>query len=72
MLVMAVYGMSERFMMDVNYNFPLLMACLSLFRQQETQSADAYRLPFEYALEVLAGIWKWCRKRLAKASEVAE
>ena len=72
MLVMAVYGMSERFMMDVNYNFPLLMACLSLFRQQETQSEDAYRLPFEYALEVLAGIWKWCRKRLAKASEVAE
>lgn len=72
MLVMAVYGMSERFMMDVNYNFPLLVACLSLFRQPGPQTADAYRLPFEYAREVLTGIWQWCRKRLGKPSEAAK
>lgn len=69
MVVMAIYGMSERFMLDVYYNFPLLVACLALFRQPTAQNADAYRLPFEYAREVLLRLRQWGRKRFSKTTE---
>lgn len=65
MVVMAIYGMSERFMLDVYYNFPLLVACLTLFRQPNAQNAGSYSLPFEYAREVILGLWK----RLSKPTE---
>ena len=71
MAVMAIYGMSERFMLDVYYNFPLLVACLTLFRQPNAQNADTYRLPFEYAREVGLKLWQWCRKRFGKTTEAA-
>lgn len=72
MLVMAVYGMSERYMLDVYYNFPLLVACLSLFRQPDSKNAGTYKLPFEYAGEVLRPLWQWCRQRFARNAEDAK
>lgn len=71
MVVMAIYGMSERFMLDVYYNFPLLVACLTLFRQPTAQNADTYKLPFEYAREVVTAVIGWLRKRFGKKTEAA-
>ena len=67
MLVMAVYGMSERYMLDVYYNFPLLVACISLFRRPNSQTIGDYRYPFVFAGEILAKI----RSRLGAMRENA-
>ena len=56
MLVMAVYGMSERYMLDVYYNFPLLAACITLFRRPDSQTMGCYRYPLAYAREMLGKI----------------
>lgn len=61
MLVMAVYGMSERYMLDVHYNFPLLVACMSLFRRPSSQTIGSYRYPFVFAGEMLAKIRDWLK-----------
>ena len=55
LLIMAVCGFSERFMLDVHYNFPLLVACITFFRHSNTTDDTTY-LPFEYAAEVLIQI----------------
>ena len=68
MLVMAVYGMSERYMLDVYYNFPLLVACMSLFRQPDSHTIGSYRYPFVFAGEMLAKI----RDRLQAMRENVE
>lgn len=53
MLVMAIYGISERFMLDVYYNFPLLVACMSLFRQPDSKNRRHYHYPFVFAGKTL-------------------
>lgn len=56
LLVMAVCGFSERFMLDVHYNFPLLVACITFFRCKKSTGDTTTYLPFEYAAEVLKKI----------------
>ena len=53
MMVMAIYGISERFMLDVYYNFPLMLACIAMFHQPEYQTGDAYWFPLEYIWHIL-------------------
>ena len=50
LLVMAVFGVSESYLLDVFYNFPLLLSITLLFRRPTR--AEAVR-PVEYALEIL-------------------
>ena len=70
MLVMSIYGMSERYMLDVYYNFPLLIACICLFRQPKDDTIAGYRFPLEYAREVLEPMLQRFRNR--KQSEAAK
>lgn len=58
MLIMAVYGISERYMLDVYYNFPLLAGCMSLFGHPNSHTIRRYRYPFVYAGEMLAKLRK--------------
>jgi hypothetical protein len=64
---MAVCGFSERFTLDVYYNFPLLIACMVLFRPTATQRN--FHLPFEYAGQVLENIKTWFRVNYPRSPE---
>lgn len=72
MMIMAFYGVSERFMLDVNYNFPLLLAFISMFRQPTMETIDTYRYPMEYVGEVLCMPFKLLRKLVTGAKETIE
>lgn len=60
LLVMAVYGISETYMLDVFYCFPMLLGCHAFFRKPSDQEA---RKPFQYAREILRPICKWIYER---------
>lgn len=65
LLFMAICGFSERFMLDAHYNFPLLIACISLFcRDRNTE-----QLPFEYAATVIDQIKVWFRTNYPRDPE---
>jgi len=70
LLIMAVCGFSERFMLDVYYNIPLLIACMVIFRRNSAQ--HNVRLPFEYAAEVLEQIKAWFRTNYPRSPEDKE
>lgn len=61
LMVMAVFGISESYMLDVFYNFPLLLGLVGLFRRPSREEA---KLPLPYALSVLRTCWDWIRDRL--------
>ncbi len=63
LLVMAVYGMSERFMLDVNYNFPLLAAGIACFAHPDRRSRGEYKYPLTHAGALLAFLGAWYAKR---------
>ena len=58
LVLMAICGISERFMLDVYYNFPLLICCAALLRQSSA-SEEITHLPFEYAKKVIVQIRDW-------------
>ena len=72
MMIMAFYGVSERFMLDVNYNFPLLLAFISMFCQPTDETIDTYRYPMEYVGEVLCMPFKLLRRLVTGAKETTE
>ena len=72
MMIMAFFGVSERFMLDVNYNFPLLLAFISMFRQPTLKTIRTYRYPMEYVGEVLPTALQLLRKPFARATENIE
>ena len=45
-------------MLDVYYNFPLLICCAALLRQSSA-SEEITHLPFEYAKKVIVQIRDW-------------
>lgn len=58
LLVMAVFGLSESYMLDVFYNFPLLLGLTTLFRRPAPEEAQR---PVPY---VLRSCWDWSRAQL--------
>lgn len=61
LMVMAVFGISESYMLDVFYNFPLILGLVALFRRP---TRDEAKRPIPYALGVLRICWDWIRDRL--------
>lgn len=68
LLIMAVCGFSERFMLDVHYNFPLLISCMTLLCSSKADKGD-FRLPFAYAAEVIQRIIHWYKTRHPRKPE---
>lgn len=60
-LVIAVYGVSESFMLDVFYCFPLLLGCMDLFRRRP--EGETWE-PLPYAKKLLMPLWHWIRRRV--------
>ena len=61
LLAIGVYGLSERFMLDVFYSFPMLLGCMSLFRKPTPQ--EAWK-PLPYAWHILQPWYLRLRWRL--------
>ena len=74
LLIMALYGMSERFMLDINYNVPLLAASVCCFyrikkkkptnkRRQRVESD--YKMPLAHACDLyrLCAAWIQSKRR---------
>lgn len=72
MMIMAVYGVSERFMLDAYYNFPLLLAFISMFHLPTEETRDSYRYPLVYVGEILMRLAKPFRKDSEQATENVE
>lgn len=60
-LVIGIYGVSESFMLDVFYCFPLLLGCVDLFRRSP---ADETWKPLAYARKLFAPFFLWIRDRM--------
>lgn len=61
LMVMAVFGVSESYMLDVFYNFPLVLGLVALFRRPSRSEA---KHPIPYAWGVIQACWSWIRDRL--------
>lgn len=67
LLIFAVYGLSERYMLDVTYNLPLLAAVVCCFSPPSAQGAEDsndHKTPLGHALDIL----KWIL-RIGKRAE---
>lgn len=64
LIVFAIFGLSERYMLDVYYQFPMLVAWVGYFLKQKGTLET--KLPLEHGKDVLALLRKsgWKRKRL--------
>lgn len=51
--VFAVYGMSERYMLDVYYQFPLVVAWCRYFFRTEGEKIQKKKVPAEYVRDVI-------------------
>lgn len=51
--VFAVYGLSERYMLDVYYQFPLVAAWCAYFFKSGGKDVQTRKIPLEYAGEVI-------------------
>lgn len=61
LLVIGIYGLSESFMLDVFYSFPMLLGCMSLFRKPTPE--EAWK-PLPYAWHILQPWYLRLRWRL--------
>lgn len=51
--VFAVYGMSERYMLDVYYQFPLLIAWNKYYFRKDQKLSEERKTPIEYAGDIV-------------------
>lgn len=61
LLIIAMYGVSESFMLDVFYCFPMMAVCVELLRQPKEGPTFT---PMEYTLRTLRPIGQWLRSRM--------
>ncbi|MGN0399826.1 MAG: hypothetical protein ACI4EO_06830 [Blautia sp.] len=59
--VFAIYGLSERYMLDVFYQFPLLIACIQYFFSNE-ECWENEKKPLEHANDII----QWCKRNKRK------
>lgn len=59
--VFAIYGLSERYMLDVFYQFPLLIACIQYFFRNE-ECWENEKNPLEHANDII----QWCKRNKRK------
>ena len=53
LIAFAVYGLSERYMLDVFYQFPLLIAYVKYFFKPEHRSVNDRQYPLEFANDII-------------------
>lgn len=59
LVIFAVYGLSERYMLDVCYQFPLVVACGQYFFSRDDDKGSERKLPLEYGDDII----QFCKRK---------
>lgn len=59
LVIFAVYGLSERYMLDVCYQFPLIVACGQYFFSRDDSTVNIRKLPLEYGYDII----QFCKRK---------
>lgn len=61
LVIFAVYGLSERYMLDICYQFPLVAAGGQYFFNRNDSPGNVRELPLTYGMNIL----QWCKRKRA-------
>lgn len=59
LVIFAVYGLSERYMLDICYQFPLIVACGQYFFSRDDSTVNIRKLPLEYGYDII----QFCKRK---------
>lgn len=59
LVIFAVYGLSERYMLDICYQFPLIVACGQYFFSRDDSTVNVRKLPLEYGYDII----QFCKRK---------
>ena len=59
LVIFAVYGLSERYMLDICYQFPLIVACGQYFFSRDDSIVNIRKLPLEYGYDII----QFCKRK---------
>lgn len=59
LVIFAVYGLSEGYMLDICYQFPLIVACGQYFFSRDDSTVNVRKLPLEYGYDII----QFCKRK---------
>lgn len=59
LVIFAVYGLSERYMLDICYQFPLIVVCGQYFFSRDDSTVNIRKLPLEYGYDII----QFCKRK---------